>query len=101
MQELWNVNATLARLNARYLRAFKRAISISGATPACFSLTDDGEIMKDGFEKWTQTIDKMIFAFDWYAGEYEPKPGDEADKVRIRVKEGLRLFAEYYGDLWY
>lgn len=49
-------------------------------------------------EQWDETLDKMIFAFEWnikveddldYKGEYE------------KYQEGMRLFAEHFRQLWW
>lgn len=40
----------------------------------------------------------MIFSFEYYAKEEWTPISDEDFE---RVKEGMKLFGEYYGDLWW
>ena len=46
-------------------------------------------------ESWNSILDEMIFAFEnvpiYRAGSAEEP----------RIKKGLKLFAEYYNDLWF
>ena len=50
------------------------------------------------FEKWDEILDTMIFSFEYYAkDEWEPISDEDFKKV----EEGMKLFGEYYGDLWW
>lgn len=50
------------------------------------------------FEKWDEILDNMIFSFEYYAKD-EWKPISDEDFKK--VEEGMKLFGEYYGDLWW
>ena len=43
-------------------------------------------------------MDTMIFSFEYYAKD-EWKPISDEDFKK--VEEGMKLFGEYYGDLWW
>lgn len=50
------------------------------------------------FEKWDEILDNMIFSFEYYAkDEWEPISNEDFK----RVEKGMKLFSEYYGDLWW
>lgn len=51
-------------------------------------LTD--EQIQVGYNKWLETIDKMIYAFS----DYDLNPDD-------KVKEGRELFIKHYDSLWW
>lgn len=54
------------------------------------------------FEQWNKIIDKMIFAFEYHKDKWVCEwNGDELDKNLKKVEQGLKLFAKYYGDLWW
>lgn len=50
------------------------------------------------FEKWDEILDEMIFSFEYYAKDEWKPISDEEFK---RVEKGMKLFGEYYGDLWW
>lgn len=50
------------------------------------------------FEKWDEILDKMIFSFDYYANDKLEIISEENFE---KVKEGMNLFARYFGDLWW
>jgi len=54
----------------------------------------------DAFECWQSMLDKMLFAFEYYDDLYARRLVT-TNEEQIRVKEGLRLFAEWYEHLWY
>jgi len=45
-------------------------------------------------QQWHKILDKMILAFDIYAKDNRKK--EDIPKV----EEGMKLFVEYFGDLW-
>lgn len=51
------------------------------------------------FEEWHEMLDKMIFAFEWHADD-DRKYGRFDEAEYEKVKEGLQLFATFYGALW-
>jgi len=66
------------------------------------------KVVNNGFpgglteEKWDEIIDKMIFAFD-YALTYEDALlNDDDSKIAFeKHQEGMKLFSEYFFDLWW
>ena len=55
-------------------------------------------------EKWDEILDKMIFAFDWSYNRDKSmvKKANQLDKDNyVRYQEGMKLFAEYYHELWW
>ena len=56
---------------------------------------DKTEIITSGFSVWMDILDKMIAAFEIVALKEEPDWNDQAI-----INEGLKLFAQYYRDLW-
>jgi hypothetical protein len=58
------------------------------------------------FDQWTEIVNKMIRAFeisqDWdrAKSEYFGKTKKEKQQIDREYKEGMRLFAKYYRDLW-
>lgn len=51
-------------------------------------------------EKWDDILDKMILAFEILQRD-EYSSIDEAYRQSDQIKVGLKLFAEYYTDLWW
>lgn len=72
------------------------------------------EPMKDGWlddEKQTEIFNKMIFAMEHHVDDLEHQdkhiPGglraasaEDREVYNQRVKEGMSLFADYFGELW-
>ena len=50
------------------------------------------------FEKWNEILDKMIFSFEYYANDKLEIVSEENFE---KVEEGIKLFARYFGDLWW
>ena len=90
--ELWSLNTALAAHILPRLQAFRAG-------------TCGYPGMLDSMESWHYLLDKMIFAFDEIAHEWDwNRHGDdtpERQELRaLKVQEGLDLFARYYFDLW-
>lgn len=87
-QELWGLDVHLAKLILPKLKAFREMHRISYPC----NLKNNG-----GFEEWNNILDKMIFAFQYVV---------EEDKCKVylsdydKYEEGIKLFAEYFMDLW-
>lgn len=84
--ELWSLDNTLAKLILPRLKRFRK---ISSGFP--YSETETQET-------WYEKIDKMIFAFEFYAKD---KFELITKKDSKRITQGLNLFAKYYGNLWF
>lgn len=78
-QRAWNCYAHLAVHIANELRAFKKYNVNS--YPHGFN----------NIEEWHEVVDKMIYSF-------EQIEKDSSD--RVKIEEGLQLFAKYFEDLW-
>jgi hypothetical protein len=84
----WNLDGHLAELILPRLKRFKEL------NVHCWP---GGDVETP--EDWHVILDKMIFAFEWHCDE-DRKYGDFDEVEYGRVKEGLMLFAKYYGALW-
>lgn len=103
LSELWGLNSTLGAIISSYLREFKKASGYSGATPGSHSLQQvDGKtiVLDNGFGRWCDTLDKMIWSFEQYAN-MDGRFREVSEEYRNRLQEGIDLFAKYYSDLWY
>lgn len=78
-QRAWNCYAHLAVHIANELKAFKKYNVNS--YPHGFN----------NIEEWHGVVDKMIYSF-------EQIEKDSSD--RVKIEEGLQLFAKYFEDLW-
>ena len=82
-RDTWSLDHTIAEFVEPRLKRFKE---ICGCTPG--SLTDD---------EWINILNKMIRAFELSAkGNWIL-----SDKERKEMKEGLKLFAEWFDFLWW
>lgn len=103
-REVWNLDVTLAKYIIPRLKLLKK---IQHGYP--------GKGDMDTPEKWDEALDKMIKAFELHLkmvdlndDYFDKSEGDgkwHADMNKIEadeaiVKEGLYLFAEWYGSLW-
>lgn len=78
-QRAWDCYTHLAVHIANELRAFKKYNVNS--YPHGFN----------NIEEWHEVVDKMIYGF-------EQIEKDSSD--RVKIEEGLQLFAKYFEDLW-
>lgn len=93
--ETWNLNSVIARFVLPRLKRFKEVNS--------------GYPMNMTYEEWNEIIDKMIWSFEHYDYDSETFDGvdywhlTEAQKedIQKRHQEGLNLFGEYMGGLWW
>lgn len=93
--DCWNLNTTLAMINYSYLCYFR---------DHCLHCYPPNIT----FEQWCKKIDIMIKAFelilkDEDIEEYKsPQERIKASKNRYKqIKYGLRLYAQYFMDLWW
>jgi len=93
-EECWNLDMTLSALILLRLIYFRD--NHSGA-PSCLFEYDEFDHIKeeDGFKKWNEILDKMIWAFYLYI-----KEEDYNEENGRQIDEGLELFAKYFRDLW-
>jgi type III secretory pathway component EscR len=81
-KEVWDLDVTLVKYILTRLMKFKDVNSMS--YPIDFS----------NIEEWHKIVDKMIWSFKRHLEDNLEKEETE------QYKEGLHLFAEYFGDLW-
>lgn len=95
-EECWNLDETLAALILPRLIHFR---DNHCCAPSCLFEYDEFDHIKeeDGFKKWNEILDKMIWAFYLYIS-VDPLYWTEEQKQQI--DEGLKLFAEYFQSLW-
>ena len=89
-EELWGLHLTLAKYILPRLIKFKEINDMS--RPYQF----------ENLEEWHKVIDKMIYSFEYVIErEYTVyKDLEEEHKKLAKYKEGMRLFAEYFMELW-
>lgn len=95
-EECWNLDETLAALILPRLIHFR---DNHCCAPSCLFEYDEFDHIKEeeGFKKWDDILDKMIWAFYLYIS-VDPLYWTEEQKQQI--DEGLKLFAEYFQSLW-
>lgn len=81
--ELWSLDVTISKFILPRLKAFK---DIAGGYPGGMTA-----------EYWEQTLDHMIEAFELQA-ECKFSHTKEEEK---KIEDGLKLFTNYFGHLWY
>lgn len=98
--DLWSLDYTLSKHIALYLKEFKEAISVSGATPAYFCEFNG----RGGWQEWSETIDKMAYAFDKYSrhcNDMKHPIKELPEEEQIKIQEGMQLFIKYFHYLNY
>lgn len=95
-EECWNLDETLAALILPRLIYYRD--NHYGA-PNCLFEYDEFDHIKeeDGFKKWNEILDKMIWAFYLYISVDLLCRTEEQEQ---QIDEGLKLFAEYFQSLW-
>jgi len=86
--ETWSLDSTICRFILPRLKRFKE---INTGYPSDLEP-----------EEWNLILDKIIFAFEFELLKYEwdQNKDDFADKY-AKYKEGMKLFAERFEDLWW
>lgn len=92
----WSLDDHLAKLILPRLKRFKELNK--HAYPGKFPGIDRPDAV-ESFEEWQEVLNKMIFAFEWHADD-DRKYGKFDEAEYEKVKEGLQLFATFYGALW-
>jgi len=91
--DIWGLDHHLAKLISKRLKVFIK--NLHGHPSELNS-----------FEEWLEVLNKMIWSFDFVAGDYgyeEDKefPSDkESEALNKQCQEGLDLFAKYFMTLW-
>ena len=91
--ETWGLSSVIAEFVLPRLKRYKE---VTNGYPS--NLTE---------EKWNEILDKMIFAFEWHMIEQDnPEEYSKLSPEKItlnwkRYEEGMKLFAEYFLDLWW
>ena len=94
-EDCWSIEVDTAKFLVPRLKLFLKTIDHCGATPGILAL----QYPDDCYERWVEIINKMLFAFEYYADLYERRFNTN-DEEQAKINEGLMLFAEYYGYLW-
>lgn len=90
-EDVWNLDIRLSEIIANHLRAFLKAEKGPyGGVPGIL-VEKWGE---KAYDEWLNIIRKMIYAFEEYL-HTEDKFHAESEKNE-RIKEGMRLFIDYY-----
>ena len=90
--ETWSLYSVLAEFLLPRLKRFKK---VTNGYPS--NLANE--------HKWDEILDKIIFALEWSRDENEVR----YDKLTVKQRksnwdkytEGMKLFAEYFRDLWW
>ena len=89
--ETWGLDSVIAEFILPRLKRFKE---VTNGFPS--TLTE---------AKWDAILDDMIFAFEWDLlddnDEYEKMSEKEKKAGWDRYNKGIRLFAEYFRELWW
>lgn len=93
----WNLDQTYSKFILPRLRRYRESFC---GTP--YSKDKDDYLEPD---EWAEVLDKMIFAFEYDLCLFDYKSPDEISDEDLkknyeRAKEGMKLFGEYYFDLW-
>lgn len=85
-EDTWSLDVHLGKLILPRLKLYKK-LSICHPT--------DME-----WEEWQKILDKMIYAFEFYATE-SPWRLDIKEEDFLKAEEGLQLFGKYFPQLWW
>lgn len=93
--ETWSLYSVLSEFILPRLKRFKE---VTNGFPSTGDMT---------MEKWYEILDKMIFSFEWAlfededADAYGKLSEEEIKENWGKYAEGMKLFAEYFRDLWW
>ena len=94
--DVWSLDERLADIISKHLHGFLKAEK--GPNGGCPGIIVNQFGEEKAYEAWLQMIRKMIYAFDEYQSvpdKYNIEPEKET-----RIKEGMRLFIDYFKYLW-
>lgn len=106
LSEVWNLEVYAAKYIAPRLKMLKNITASEASAPAVLDNHDFTPNMvslatcNDKYECWQAMLNEMLFAFEYYS-DLDNRRWNATDKEKTRVKDGLRLFAEWYEYLWY
>ena len=99
-EETWSLDHSIACYvlpRLAYLRAYH-----AGCPASLIKRDENGKILDkseyDPCEEWNNILDKMIYSFEAKTHEFEDATINMGNEAKI--KEGLLLFAVYFGSLW-
>lgn len=88
-KECWNLDYTLSKLILPRLIKFKEIVC---GYPGNLN----------SFQEWEEILDKMIWSFDYHVKISSAHISyEEIKHNQPKYEEGMKLFIEYYGSLWY
>lgn len=102
--ELWNLDVAIAKFIAPRLKAYIlhkdtgvpqsliSDVGFPGANYTPYENSDDHNVI---LAQWNDKLQKMLGFFEFVASEKET-----TDRMPNDLKEGMKLFAEHYSDLW-
>jgi hypothetical protein len=122
-EECWNLYETFAKFALKRLKHFKkmRRFGTPSGMFECSVMEHNDEDFKKATEKWENTLDEMIWTFDYILDDekYNPSPSikwswettnierkdwEKWQKLNTvlndRKRKGLLLFAENFESLW-
>jgi len=87
--DTYGIDVTLAKIIIPRLKRFKE---LNNGFPC--NLTE---------KTWDEILDKMIFAFNKCAKQYDNNEGEStwSKEDKEIIEEGLELFGKYFQDLWW
>ena len=100
--DTWSLQFTISKFVLPRLKRFKEVSK--GSVPNKIYQKVNGD-MKLASKEWNEKLDKMVLAFQRIIDEDEDfhdfkdkKYWDKQEKIK---EDGLKLFAEYFQDLWW
>jgi len=94
--ETWGLDSVITEFVLPRLKRFREIHN-------CYPVNLEG----NSEEKWIEILDKMIFSFEWsiaemnLTAEYCKLNQEEIKSNWEKYAEGMKLFSEYFRDLWW
>jgi hypothetical protein len=111
--DLWNLDLTMSQFIYPRLKAFrdKYAKDSSYEKPKVLTAEEFSVLPKDKWgnylieayssQEWLEILDKMLLAFERVNKQFDYKdPSNGTEEERLRIEEGLQLFAKHFQQLW-
>lgn len=101
--ESWSLYSNICDFILPRLKYYRKTVKKVGCNPGCFNSN----------EEWIAILDKMIFAFNAYGkeddfeipksylGMYKNNETKAREAYWKDIDEGMKLFAKYFGHLWW
>jgi len=101
--DTWSLDNTLAKMIHPRLKRFRE---LTVTFPCCLANDFEFDGPDDGYDKWLEILDEMIYAFNLIANRWHNSEYDEilfkGDSLEYdRVIQGLEYFKKYYLALWW